>query len=85
MGLCHNLSKVKIFKIYFNKHLIMISPLKNPLPSGEYAASKVLISFYKDRWVPITFCRFVDAIALYRKAVQSGSEIFIFPPDCKLS
>ncbi|BAZ70094.1 MAG: hypothetical protein KME28_27375 [Pelatocladus maniniholoensis HA4357-MV3] len=61
----------------------MMSPYKNPLPLGEYAASKVLISFYKDRWIPITFCSLVDAIAIHRKAVQIGKEIFIFPPDSK--
>lgn len=61
----------------------MIQHYKNPLPSGEYAASKVLISFYKDRWIPITFCSFKDAIALHRKALQTGKEIFIFPPDSK--
>ncbi|OKH39095.1 hypothetical protein NIES2119_08165 [[Phormidium ambiguum] IAM M-71] len=56
-------------------------PWCNSLPIKEYAKSRVVVYYYKEQWVPITFHQLKDAIALHRKAKQQGKELFIFPPD----
>ena len=59
----------------------MVSPWKNPLPSKELTATKVVICTYQDRWIPITFSGLAEAVKLYRKGLLYGEEIFVFPPD----
>lgn len=56
-------------------------PWYNSLPIKDYAKSRVVVYYYKEQWVPITFHQLKDAIALHRKAKQQGKELFIFPPD----
>jgi hypothetical protein len=59
----------------------VVSPWKNPLPSKEFTAAKVVICTYHDGWIPITFSCLAEAIKLYRKGLLYGEEIFVFPPD----
>jgi hypothetical protein len=56
-------------------------PWKNPLPLDEYTTSKVVVYYYRGRWIPIKFCRLEKAIVLSRQARLQGKEILIFPPD----
>ena len=56
-------------------------PWCNSLPIKEYAKNRVVVYYYKEQWVPITFHQLKDAIALHHKAKQQGKELFIFPPD----
>jgi hypothetical protein len=60
------------------------SPWTNPLPLEEFAATKVVICSYDDRWVPITFSNLAEAIKIYQQALLHGAEIFVFPPDSTL-
>lgn len=62
----------------------MRSPWQNPLPGGENTNSRVVVFFYSDRWIPIPCFCLSEAIALYRKAMVRGKEIFVFPPDLDL-
>ncbi len=59
----------------------MDSPWQVPLPLEKYTTSRVVVYFYKGSWIPISFLPLIDAIELQRKAVGSGMNIFVFPPD----
>ncbi|MBW4548182.1 MAG: hypothetical protein KME25_27630 [Symplocastrum torsivum CPER-KK1] len=63
---------------------VVASPWTNPLPLEEFAATKVVIYSYDDRWVPITFSNLAEAIKIYHQALLHGAEIFVFPPDSTL-
>lgn len=57
----------------------MNSPWQNPLPKEEYRTNRVVVYFYSDFWIPIPGFCLSEAIALYRKAMFRGQELFIFP------
>jgi hypothetical protein len=57
------------------------TPWQTPLPLEEYITNRVVIYYYRGRWIPIKFCRLGKAIELYRKAKLQGKELLIFPPD----
>ncbi len=59
----------------------MVTPWQIPLPLEEYTAKRVLVYFYSSKWIPITFSRLLDAIALHHKAKIEGREIYVFPSD----
>jgi len=59
----------------------MLSPWRCPLPLEEYTISRVVVYFYSGRWVPIMFYSLEEAIALCRRAMQEGREIFVFPSE----
>ena len=59
----------------------MISPWRSPLPLSEYTTEEVVVYFYSGRWIPIMFCRLAEAIALHRRALLAGRELFVFPPE----
>ena len=62
----------------------MNTPFQNRLPLEDYAKSRVVVYFYSDRWIPISCFKLSEAIALYRKAMIKGKEIFVFPPGLDL-
>lgn len=62
----------------------MSSPWQNPLPAEEYANSPVVVYFHSDHWIPMTCFCLNEAIALYRKAMHRGKEIFVFPLGLEL-
>lgn len=62
----------------------MCSPWQLPLPLGDDAHHRVVVSFYSDGWIPITYLCLSEAIALYRKGLLEGQEILVFPPDLDL-
>jgi hypothetical protein len=62
----------------------MNTPLQNRLPLEDYAKSRVVVYFYSDRWIPISCFKLTEAIALYRKGMIKGKEIFVFPPGLDL-
>ena len=62
----------------------MNTPFQNRLPLEDYAKSRVVVYFYSDRWIPISCFKLTEAIALYRKGLQKGKEIFVFPPGLEL-
>jgi len=62
----------------------MNTPFQNRLPLEDYAKSRVVVYFYSDRWIPISCFKLTEAIALYRKGLQKGKEIFVFPPGLDL-
>lgn len=41
---------------------------------------KVVIYYYTNRWIPIMFYSYSDAIVLHYEARLSGKELYIFPP-----
>ena len=51
-----------------------------PLPLGSSKNSRVIVYFYNDRWLPITFYTLADAIALHYQAAREGRELVVFPP-----
>jgi len=55
------------------------SPWYIPLPSKEYAMSRVTVYFYSESWVPIKYCSLQKAILLYHQAKLAGKEILLFP------
>ena len=59
----------------------VVSPLRIPIPVGEYTQTPVVVYFYSDRWIPITCFCLAEAIALYRKALSLGKKILVYPPD----
>lgn len=59
----------------------MESPWQLPLPQGEYATSRVVVYFYRDGWIPITFYPLVNAINLHQGGLLSGIDILLFPLD----
>lgn len=59
----------------------MPAPWQNSLPLEEYVMTRVVIYYYKGRWVPVKFCRLAEAIKLHYKAKEEGKEFFIFPAD----
>lgn len=59
----------------------MVTPWQIPLPLEEYTAQRVVVYFYSGKWIPITFSRLLDAIALHHKAKIEGREIYVFPSD----
>lgn len=61
----------------------MPAPWQNPLPLGEYTTSRVVVYYYRGRWIPVKFCRLAEAIQLSDQARLQGTEMFIFPPDFK--
>ncbi|WP_339381724.1 hypothetical protein [Dendronalium phyllosphericum] len=63
----------------------MVSIWRNPFPVEEYKTNRVVVYFYSGRWIPIMFHTLEEAIALHRKAVQLGKQLFIFPADCNPS
>lgn len=63
----------------------MVSIWQNPFPVDEYKMNRVVVYFYSGRWIPIMFHTLDEAIALHRKAVQLGKQLFIFPADCNPS
>jgi hypothetical protein len=62
----------------------MNTPFHNRLPLEDYAKSRVVVYFYSDRWIPISCFKLTEAIALYRKGMIKGKEIFVFPPGLDL-
>jgi hypothetical protein len=62
----------------------MNTPFQNRLPLEDYAKSRVVVYFYSDRWIPISCFKLTEAIALYRKGMIKGKEIFVFPPGLEL-
>lgn len=60
----------------------MPAPWQNPLPLEEYMAIRIVIYYYRGRWIPIKFCRLEKAIKLHRKAALQGQELVVFPLDC---
>lgn len=62
----------------------MVSPWSIPMPLEDYTKSLVVVYFYSDRWIPISCFKLTEAIALYRKGLQKGKEIFVFPPGLDL-
>jgi hypothetical protein len=62
----------------------MNTPLQNRLPLEDYAKSRVVVYFYSDRWIPISCFKLTEAIALSRKGLLKGKEIFVFPPGLDL-
>lgn len=62
----------------------MDSPWKNPLPIGERKTSRVVVYYYSDFWIPITYFSYGEAIALHQKARRQGKEILVFPPGLNL-
>ncbi|HEY9667081.1 MAG TPA: hypothetical protein V6C91_09760 [Coleofasciculaceae cyanobacterium] len=59
----------------------MNSPWHIPLPLGEHTTSRVVVYFYKESWIPITFSPLVKAIELYRNALSQGMDLVLFPPN----
>jgi hypothetical protein len=59
----------------------MCSPWQLPVPVGDNARHRVVVYFYSDGWIPITYLCLSEAIALYRKALLEGKELLVFPPD----
>lgn len=59
----------------------MESPWQLPLPQGEYATSRVVVYFYRDGWIPITFYPLTNAINLHQGGLLSGIDILLFPLD----
>ncbi len=43
--------------------------------------SRVVVYLYSGRWIPIMFCSLLEAISLYRQALQTGKEVYVFPFD----
>lgn len=62
----------------------MDSPWQNPLPIDDHTNRQVVVYFHSDFWIPITCFGLSEAIALYRKALQRGKELFVFPPGLNL-
>ena len=62
----------------------MCSLWQLPLPGGDDAHHRVVVYFYSDGWIPITYLCLSDAIALHRKALLEDREILVFPPDLDL-
>ena len=62
----------------------MNTPLQNRLPLEDYAKSRVVVYFYSDRWIPISCFKLTEALALSRKGLLKGKEIFVFPPGLDL-
>lgn len=62
----------------------MCSLWQLPLPGGDDSHHRVVVYFYNDGWIPITYLCLSDAIALHRKALLEGREIVLFPPDLDL-
>jgi hypothetical protein len=62
----------------------VVSAWQLPLPEREYATLRVVVYFYSDRWIPITCFSYTEALALYRKALLKGKEIFLFPTGLDL-
>lgn len=59
----------------------MNSPWQVPLPLTEHTKSRVVVYFYRNGWIPITFYPLVDAIKLHLKAFSTGMDIVVFPAD----
>jgi hypothetical protein len=59
----------------------MESPWKVELPLAGTRTDRVVIYSYKDKWNPVTFSPFAEAINLYHTASFLGEKIFLFPPD----
>jgi hypothetical protein len=66
---------------FFGGDVGVISPWRSPLPREEYTTNQVVVYFYSGRWIPIMFCRLAEAIALHRRALLAGKELFVFPPE----
>ncbi|HEY9738868.1 MAG TPA: hypothetical protein V6C90_00115 [Coleofasciculaceae cyanobacterium] len=62
----------------------MDSPWQNPLPTGERKTSPVVVCYYSDFWIPISYFSYGEAIALHQKARRQGKEILVFPPGLNL-
>ena len=62
----------------------MCSSWQLPLPIGVNAHHRVVVYFYSDGWIPITYLCLSEAIALHSKALLEGKEILVFPPDLDL-
>ncbi len=62
----------------------MVSLWHNPLPTGDYTNSPVVVYYYSNFWIPITGFKYSEAMALYRKARRQGKEILVFPPGLNL-
>lgn len=62
----------------------MRSPWQNPLPLGKEANHPVVVFLYSDRWIPVTCFCLNEGIALYRKAMRQGKEVFVFPLGLEL-
>jgi hypothetical protein len=62
----------------------MDSPWQNPLPIDDHTTRQVVVYFHSGFWIPITCFGLSEAIALYRKALLRGKEIFLFPPGLNL-
>ena len=59
----------------------MESPWQLPLPQEECATSRVVVYFYRDGWIPITFYPLTKAISLHQGGLLSGIDILLFPLD----
>lgn len=58
---------------------------KNPLLVKEHNNLRVLVCFISNnQWVPVTFCPLADAIILYRKGKETGTEFFVFSVEPSL-
>lgn len=62
----------------------MNSPWQNPLPKDEVTTSQVVVYFHSEFWIPINCFGLQEAIALYRKALLRGKELFVFPSGLEL-
>ena len=62
----------------------MNSPWQNPLPIDDDTTHQVVVYFHSELWIPITCFGLSEAIALYRKALVRGKELFVFPPGLNL-
>lgn len=62
----------------------MNSPWQNPLPREEQITNQVVVYFHSDFWIPIPCFCLSEALALYRKALLQGKELFVFPTGLDL-
>lgn len=63
----------------------MILPLHSPLPLNEYKNYNVVVCCYEEQWVPLIKCPLQDAIKIYQKFINFGTEILIFPQNFSAS
>ena len=59
----------------------MDSPWKIELPLEDNGTDRVVLYSYNDKWNPVTFSPFVEAIQLCHTASFLGEKIYLFPPD----
>lgn len=62
----------------------MDSVWQNPISLGEEATKRVVVYVYSDRWIPISYFSYSEAIRLSRKARLKGKKAFVFPTGLNL-